>query len=201
MGTKRTTTAAAGTVKENVAAIAEQKQAIKKVVVAEPEVAAAETKAETKPSYRVRNKLEPTMVVTVRNGFQGKLIYISRKTGEKFEWEEFGYEQDMELQELKSARNASKLYFENNWFLLDDPEVIEYLGVAQYYKYALSYDNFDSLFEMSSEEIKERISKLSRGQRSSVVYRAKQLISEGVIDSMKVISALEEALAVELIER
>lgn len=201
MATKRTTASTTSAVKEK-AATAETKRVIKKEHAVEPVVENVSAACEgVKPSYRVRTSLDPAMIVPVRNGFQGKLIYISRKTGEKFEWEEFGYEQDMELQELKAARNASKLYFENNWFLIDDPEVLEYLGVTQYYKYALSYNNFDDLFEMSAAEIKERVSKLSRGQRSSVVYRAKQLIADGVIESLKVITALEEALAVELLER
>lgn len=155
----------------------------------------------SKKQYRVKNNLDPHMIVTVRNGFQGRLVYKSKRTQERFEWEGFGDEQDLELQELKNAKNSSKAFFSNNWFLIDDPEVIKYLGVDQYYKYALNYDNFDSLFENSPDQIKDMVSKLSSGQKKSVAYRAKQLISDGVIDSIKVITALEDSLSIELIER
>ena len=42
---------------------------------------------------------------------------------------------------------------------------------------------------------------LSKGQKRSVAFRAKQLIDEGTIDSIKTINALESCLGVELIER
>ena len=141
------------------------------------------------------------MIVTVKNGFQGLLVYKSRRTNERFVWETFGDEQDMDLQELKNARNSSKTFFENNWFLIDDPEVLEYLGVSQYYKYALNFDSFDGLFNKTPDEISDTISRLSTGQKKSVAYRAKELIANGSIDSIKVINALEESLSIELIDR
>lgn len=154
-----------------------------------------------KKQYRVKKNLDPNMIVTVKNGFQGLLVYKSRRTNERFVWETFGDEQDMDLQELKNARNSSKTFFENNWFLIDDPEVLEYLGVSQYYKYALNFDSFDGLFNKTPDEISDTISRLSAGQKKSVAYRAKELIANGSIDSIKVINALEESLSIELIDR
>lgn len=144
---------------------------------------------------------DPNQIVTVRNGFQGRLVYRSRKTGERFVWDEFGAEQDMELADLKAARSSSKKYFINNWFMFDDPEIVAYLGMAQYYKFALNINDFDKLFEKNSSEIESTVSKLSVGQRKSVAYRAKQLILDGTIDSNRVIATLEKCLGVELIER
>ena len=156
---------------------------------------------EAKPKYRVRVSLDPNTIVTVKNGFNGRLIYKSKKTGERFEWEQFGDEQDMELQELKNARNSSKAFFSNNWFLIDDPEIIEYLGVEQYYKYALSNAQLDELFSKGVADIKKAVEHMSRGQKRTLAYRAKQMIADGTIDSIKTINALEECLAIELIER
>ena len=155
----------------------------------------------SKPTFRVRETLPANAIISVRNGFNGKLVYRSRKTGEVFVWERFGDEQDIEFQELRNARNSYRSFFENNWFLFDDPEVIDCLDLKQYYKNALSYEEFDSIFEQSADEIKDRLSKLSKGQKSSIAYRAKQLIREGGIDSIKVINAVEDALGIELIER
>ena len=154
-----------------------------------------------KKQYKVKCNLDPNMVVTVKNGTQGVLIYKSKRTGERFEWAAFGDEQEMDLQELKNAKNSSKAFFVNNWFLIEDPEILEYLGISQYYKYALNFSSFDELFERDANEIKETVSQLSNGQKKSVAYRAKQLIADGVIDSIRVISALEESLSIELIDR
>lgn len=157
--------------------------------------------APEKKSYTVKKDLDPNMYVTVKNGFNGTLVYKSKKTGERFIWEAFGDEQEMELMELKAARNSYKPFFINNWFLFDDPEVIEWLGMGQYYKHALNAANFDKLFRKAPADIKKTIAELSDGQKKSVAFRAKQLIADGEIDSIKVITALEEALGIELIEK
>lgn len=153
-----------------------------------------------KPITKTRRTFQPDEFVTVRNGFQGKLVYKSSKTGEKYTFDGFGDEHEMEIQELKKAKNDSKKFFANNWFLIDDPEVIDYLGVREYYKDALTYDEFDKLADMTAEEIAERLSKVSEGQKMSVAHHAKKMVMDGKIDSMKAIAALEKGLGVTLIE-
>lgn len=154
-----------------------------------------------KPTYKVRTTIDPTAIITVLNGFQGKLIYKSQKTGERFVWEDYGDPQDMEFQELKYARNASKKFFVNNWFMFEDPAVIDALGVGQYYRYATSIEDLDDLFQKPADELDRIISPMSNSQKQSIAYRAKQLITDGVIDSIKTITNLENLLHVELIER
>lgn len=139
--------------------------------------------------------------VTVRNGFQGKLIYKSQKTGEHFVWDGFGTEQEMELLELRNAKNSAKKFFTNNWFMFDEDWIVDYLGLKQYYKHAIKIEDFDDVFKMSPSEIRDTVTALSNGQKKSVAYRAKILISEGEIDSNKAINALEESLGIELIEK
>lgn len=158
--------------------------------------AAPEEKRRLKPKA-----FDPDQIVTVRNGFQGRMVYRSKKTGEVFVWDEFGAEQDMEFSELKSARSSNKKFFINNWFMFDDPEVVEALGLSQYYRFALSIDDFDSLFDKSADEIRVVLDKLNDGQKKSVAYRAKQLIADGSIDSNKTIATLENCLGIELVER
>ena len=166
---------------------------------AKPEIIEKPIEA-TKP---VVKEIDPTQYITVLNGYQGKLTYKSKKTGELFKWNEFGSEQEMELRELRNAKNTYKKYFEKNWFMFGDEFawVIDYLGVGQYYKNAISIDEFDTIFQKTPDELKKIIEGLSDGQKKAVAFRAKTLIADEVIDSNKVIRTLEEILGVELIER
>ena len=134
----------------------------------------------------VPKDIDPHTIITVRNGFQGRLVYRSKKTGERFVWDSFGAEQDMEIGELRNARNSNKKYFINNWFMFDEPWIVDYIGMSQYYKFAIAISDF--------------VSKLSDGQKKSIAYRAKQLIASGGIDSNKTIATLEKCLGVELVE-
>lgn len=140
-------------------------------------------------------------IVTVRNGFQGRLVYQSRHSGETFVWDEFGAEQDMELGELRNAKSSSKNFFINNWFMFDEPWIVAYLGLEQYYRHAVRIEDFDRLFSLPAEEMAETIAALSDGQKRSVAYRAHVLIAEGAIDSNRTIAALERCLGVELVDR
>lgn len=140
-------------------------------------------------------------IITVRNGFQGRLVYKSRRTGELFVWEEFGDEQDMELGELKNARNSNKKYFINNWFMFDEPWIVDYIGMSKYYKFAISIQDFDKMFEKPADKIEKMLLNLSDGQKRSISYRARQLIADGAIDSNKTIATLEKCLGVDLVER
>lgn len=164
------------------------------------EVSAPATVKEPRTKFVLKD-IDPNQYVTVRNGFQGKLIYIAKRTGEKFKWDEFGDEQEMELSELKNAKSSNKKFFINNWFMFDEPWIIDYLGVNQYYRFAIKIEDFDKIFEMSPAEIEETLQNVSEGQKKSIAYRARTLISEERIDSNKVISTLERCLGVDLIEK
>lgn len=190
--TKRTTKKASSTPKvepENTTAVAE---------------AATERSAEedTRRKYRARD-VDTSQMILVRNGFQGLLVYKSSRTGELFEWDEFGGEQEMELRELINAKNSAKGFFINNWFLFDDEDawVIDYLGVGVYYKNTLNVEEFDELFSMSPDEIGDIVASLSDGQKRSLSYRARVKIANEEIDSTKMIRALEEALGTALVEK
>lgn len=149
----------------------------------------------------VPKDIDPEQYVTVRNGFQGRLVYVSKHTGERFVWDQFGSEQEMELRELKNAKNSYKKFFENNWFMFDEDWIVDYLGVQRFYRNAVRIEDFDEIFQKDAKTISEIISDMSDGQKKSVAYRARVLIADGAIDSNKAITALEESLGVELVER
>lgn len=148
----------------------------------------------------VPKDVDPSQYIIVRNGFQGILVYKSSRTGEVYKWDSFGAEQEMELRELRNAKNSAKAFFINNWFMFDEDWVVDWLGVRQYYKNAIPIDSFDDIFKLTPAKLKEAVSLLSKGQKRSVGYRATELIKSGEIDSRKKISALEEALGVSLTE-
>lgn len=166
-----------------------------------PVVKNIESKAEVPAKKPVVKDIDPHDLVTVRNGFPGKLVYISKKTGERFVWEELGDEQDIEIGELRNAKSSAKAFFENNWFMFEDQWIVDYLGLNKYYRYALKIEDFDDVFAKDPEEIEKIIEGMTPGQRKSMAYRARALIADGEIDSNKVISTLEKCLNTQLVER
>lgn len=158
------------------------------------------TVAASAPVKIIPKEIDPEQYVIVRNGFQGQLIYKSKRTGERFVWDEFGAEQEIQLRELRNAKNSNKSFFINNWFMFDDEWVVDYLGVGRYYKNAVRIEDFDKIFENDPATLESIISEMTDGQKKSLAYRAQVLIGEGKIDSIKAISVLERTLNVDLIE-
>lgn len=142
-------------------------------------------------------------MIVVRNGFQGTLIYISPRTNEKYVWEKFGDELEIELRELRNIKNSTKAFYENNWFMFPEEYswVVDYLGLNAYYKNALQIEDFDEIFNKSPEEVQKIVENLSAGQKKSLSYKARLMIAEDKIDSLKLIDVLEKSLGVALVER
>ena len=146
--------------------------------------------------------VSPNDIVMVRNGFNGHLIYVSSKTGEKFTWDSFGDEVEMELRELRSAKGSQKGFFEKNWFMFDEEYswVIPYLGLTKYYEHAVPIDDMENIFQLTSSEIKKVCSQMNEWQKHSLKYMAREKYSNGEIDSLKVVKALEDGLDISLSE-
>lgn len=180
-----------------------EQNAVTESVAAETSKRKTRTKKAAEKTVKpiVPKDIDPEQYVTVRNGFQGRLVYVSKHTGERFVWDQFGAEQEMELRELKNAKNSYKKFFENNWFMFDEDWIVDYLGVQRFYRNAVRIEDFDEIFQKDAKTISEIISDMSDGQKKSVAYRARVLIADGAIDSNKAITALEESLGVELVER
>jgi len=148
------------------------------------------------------DNVDPNELIPVRNGFHGKLVYIDSRTNEKFEWDEFGDIQEMELKQLRNAKNTNRFFFENNYFLFDDEYswVIDYLRVNKYYEHAISLEGYSELFTKTPNEILTIIKDMTAGQKESLALCAQEKISTGEIDSLKIVRALEEGLGVTLTE-
>lgn len=158
-------------------------------------------KATKKPI--IPKDVDPNQIVLVTNGFQGRLVYVSPRTRERYTWDEYGDTQEMEVRELRNVKSSAKKFFENNWFVFDDENdwVISYLGLNKFYKNAIKLDEFEDLLSKSPSEVSAIIEKLSAGQKKSLSYKVRSMVAEGKVDSLKMIDALEKALGIELIEK
>lgn len=151
---------------------------------------------------QVPEDVDLNMFIPVINGFHGMLVYVSTKTHEEYIWERFGDIQYLELKELRGAKSTNKDMYINNYFMFDDEFswVIPYLGLEPYYENAVDVDGMTAMFSKSPTEVKKCIKDMSKGQKKSLSYYAREKVHNGEIDSLKLIKALEESLGITLIE-
>lgn len=153
------------------------------------------TTTKTKAAVKTYN---PNEYATVKSGFHGRLFYKDKTTGETYEWSEFGDEVDMTVGELKRARSAQPRFFTDNWWILGDPGLVEFLRAERYYENAFDEQKMNELFSMSAAQIKAATENLSEGQRQSVIFEARSRISSGRLNDLRAVKALEESLQAEL---
>lgn len=153
-------------------------------------------------SYTAKD-VDMNQYITVRNGYPGQLVYTSKRTGEKFFWEHYGDEQDIQLMELRNARNTSKKFFDHNWFVFDEEYdwVIDFLGVRAFYNNIINLEGIDALLKKTPKKIEKELATLTNGQKRTVAYRAMEMIRNKEIDSLSVIDVLEKGLGIALVER
>ena len=164
---------------------------------AAPKATTAKTPVE-QPVVSTAEITNETMV-ECQSGVSGNLNYKSSlNPGYVVEWSGLGEIQEMEYRELVSMRGNQRRFFEENWILIDDPAVIKKLGVGRYYQNSLSTDDFEDVFNMSADEIKEIVPTLPGGTKDAIASEAKKKIDSGELDSRSAIKALEDSLDVEL---
>ena len=181
--------------------------ATKKVTKPKSTVAKTATLKDTTETKKVnvrtaKVELPLNTMVSCKNGTHGQLIYVSKKQfGYQIIWNNFGDEEFLELGELVTMRNTARRFFEDNWILIDDIDVLRFLDVDKFYKNSLTVETFDSIFDETPETIIKKISLMSNGLKETVAIRARELVDSKELDSRKRIEAIEQVLKVTLVDR
>ena len=158
------------------------------------------TKSQSTAAKRATPKFELTDSVLIRNGFHGPLTIKLPKSGYTIKLQEFGDEDYVEIADLRTLRNSNPKFFKKNWILLEDPDVIAYLHVNEYYKNVLTTEEIEGLFDLPEKEMVQELKKLSDGQKSTAMYAAMEKIEAGTLDSIGKIKALEDIFGCKLME-
>lgn len=148
------------------------------------------------PKPKVLAKIDPNELIDVQSCVYGELIFVSRKTGYRIIWDDFGSTNPVTVGDLIDMRNGQKRFFEEPWLvLLGDraPVIIDYLQVGKYYKNINKLEDFDEIFNYKPSEISAVIKDLTTGTKEIIARRAYALIKEGSLDSRKMIDEIEKA--------
>lgn len=170
----------------------------------EPVAAPAEVKAPVaeKPKKKIARP-DLNDLVEVESCFHGELSFVSAKTGNKAFWGKFGSNDYLTVEDLMSMRNSQPAFFKNNWIALvgDNAEdVFEYLQLGRYYKNYHSKEDFDELFSMEPEELKEVLDRMNDDFKENVARHAYALIQEGRLDSNRIVEVVEKSTGFDLRE-
>lgn len=160
------------------------------------EIKTTQTKTTKKPA-----KVKLDEFVDVQSCVVGKLVWKSKKTGYKITWDAYGDVNHIQVSDLLDMRNDSKKFFIANWVvLLGDraDEILKYLQVDKYYKDVLTPDELDEILLGDASELEVALKSMKDSAKNALVYKARELYTEGELDSAKSIKAIREATGVDI---
>lgn len=153
---------------------------------------------ENKEVKRKARQLDRNRRVSVRSVVDGGLTYVSKATGLSTTWSDYGDEHWIEVEELIRMKSSSPAFFKNPYIVIDDEDVVEYLGLQDIYSRIIPVDELDDFFKKDVKEMEDILKKAPRGTKKLIASKSRELVEKGELDSNKVIKMLEEALTIDL---
>jgi hypothetical protein len=156
-----------------------------------------------------KETIPDSALINVKSNAFGRLIYVSKRTGERIVWEKCGEVQQLTLSTLRGIKLECVKFYREQWIIpigfadenadkFTPADIYKQLFVTQYYKNLVDPSDYEELCTMSPGEIKEKVSYMSTGAKENLVVALNTFIEKGVLDSIKAIRAFEEALGCEL---
>lgn len=165
--------------------------------------------AKAKTETNVENIKKPkawkpdlTRMICIKNIAKGKLIYKSkRQMGYTIVWEKRGALNYMELGEFINLKNSDMRFITEPWIRImeeDEVEILKYANVYQYFKSIIEIDDVDALLRLPFDKFCSKFDKLPDSFKKTVAERAKDMIANGELDSIKIKKYIEQQLDIEL---
>lgn len=173
---------------------------IKKDIVVEAAKTDTVAQVETpvKPIVKQKVQIDLKEMVPCRNVTNGSLTYVSRKSGTEVNWSEFGDVEYIDVAELLTIKTGQPRFFNEPWIMIDDENVIDYLGLRSIYDRIVNPDNIDEFFYLQAEEITEKLSKAPHGTRDLVASKAREMVENESLYDVRIIRAIEKELRIDL---
>jgi hypothetical protein len=145
----------------------------------------------------IKKQRDLNEMIDVKCIVQGGLNFIT-STGLEVVWDKYGDIYPLEYKELLYMMNKYKRFFEEPWVIMEQ-DVIEDLHATHFYKNLIDYNEIDSIFTKTPEQVKDILSKVPEGTKRLIADRASSALRNGKLDSLKVVEVLQKELNIELI--
>lgn len=174
----------------------EDKKEVEVVETSVDQVVAETPKVEARTK---RKTVDKNLEVACRSVVSGELIYISRRTNEPIEWEDYGDIQYITVEDLNTMKSQQKAFLTKPWIIIEDEDVIDHLGLRSIYEGILPIEDLEAfLLETDINELVQAVRKAPKGIKELLVDKAREMVADERLDSMRTIKALNVELNIDL---
>ena len=134
--------------------------------------------------------------VEVRSVYDGGVTYDSPKTKISYFWTNKGDIEVMTIEEVLTMNSTRPKCLSVPWLAVNDPRVIEGLGLGKVVDMIEKIENTDALIEMDLNELEELIKSLNPEQKNNLRDEIAKKIEANEIDSYVVVVTLKRLLEI-----
>lgn len=157
----------------------------------EPEVKEAPVKQ--------RRKFADSDGIVCRSIVQGGLFMEGAKTHMLYEWVDYGDKTQVEYADLASAVRVKSAFVFSPLFIVEDEDFIEeFLPLKKFYTENYTVQDLEQILRLPESKMVEEITALPKSALDSLRVIAASAITDGTLDSVRKIKALDELLGTNL---
>lgn len=166
----------------------------KEVIEAEVVETVAAELVETEPAkVKEKRKFKETDPIECVSITAGTLGMVGIKTGINYRWAGRNDVTEVEYQDLVAAIRSGKKHITNPCFIIKDADFLaEFPQVNKIYDSMFSMNDLKDVFQLPAAQMKKVIVSLPAGAQESIKHIASNMISNGSLDSVSKIKALDE---------
>lgn len=179
--TKKTTTAKKTTVVTKEMAVGVKPAA--EIPAARPDVVASKPKT-----------FAPNDMIPCRSVRAGLMQHIARKSGNPYEWSDYGDVTEVEYGDLLAMKAAKNKFLFAPWIIIEDEDAIKALKLESLYETFKPYEDVEAFLEQAPAQIRSKLVDAPIGFQDSIAKTAAKMIREGTMDSIGTIKAIDDIL-------
>lgn len=169
------------------------KKATAEVKVATEEPVVVEKVVE-KVEVKEKRVFKATDMIECKSLRYGLMQHISKKSGNIYEWADYGDIVEVEYGDLLSLKSSKSKFLYSPWFMIMDDQLAEDWKLADIYEPFKEFDDVEEFLQSGATTIRKTLPNAPQGYKDLVTYTAADMIRSGTIDSIATINAIDDIL-------
>lgn len=147
-----------------------------------------------------KKKHDPSDPISCVSITAGELGMTGSKSGIKYRWAERGDTTEVAYQDIIAAIRSGESFVMKPYFIIQDSDIVEeFPQIKKIYGKMYTGRDLEDIFRLPIGEMKRTILELPDGAKETIKHIAATKISDGTLDSIKKISAIDEIFDTELL--
>ncbi len=152
---------------------------------------------ETKPTNRRKaTVIDRNEMIPCRSIVNGKLTYISTRTGLMTVWSDYGIVEYVDYGELLTMRASQPKFLNKPWIIIEDEDVVNSISglKALYDQLSDIGEDLELFFQKKPQEIEKILNKLPNSTKALIASKAREMIDNGTLYDLRIINIIDKIM-------